>query len=97
MKTITYIDIESVHPSGFNPRKTFDETALNELAVSIKEKGVIQPIVVRLLETGGYEIVCGERRFRASKLAGLATIPAVIRKLTDDEAMDMAITYCQFA
>lgn len=92
MKTITYINIESVHPSGFNPRKTFDETALNELAVSIKEKGVIQPIVVRLLESGGYEIVCGERRFRASKLAGLATIPAVIRKLTDDEAMDMAIT-----
>lgn len=91
MKSITYIDLESIQPSSFNPRKTFDENAINELAASIKEKGVIQPIVVRL-KNAGYEIVCGERRFRASTVAGLKSIPAVIRKLTDDEAMDMAIT-----
>lgn len=91
MKSITYIDLKSIHISDFNPRKTIDETALKELAASIKEKGVIQPIVVRP-EAEGYGIVCGERRFRASIVAGQNTIPAIIRKLTDDEALDIAIS-----
>lgn len=91
MKSITYIDLKSIHLSDFNPRKTIDENALKELAASIQEKGVIQPIVVRH-EDEGYGIVCGERRFRASIIAGQKTIPAIIRKLTDDEALDLAIS-----
>lgn len=91
-KSITYIPVDKISFSAFNPRKTINETELKELATSIKEKGVIQPVVVRLLSENTYEIVCGERRLRASVLADQKTIPSIIRELSDDEAMDMAIT-----
>ena len=89
---IENIELKNIKPSGFNPRKTFSEEALNELAASIKEQGVLQPIVVRPKGKNKYEIVCGERRFRASEIAGLKEIPAIVRKLSDDQAMDIAIT-----
>lgn len=77
---------------GNNPRKGFDEKSIDELAASIKQHGVIQPIMVRPLNDHMYDIVCGERRWRAAKLAGLEEIPANIRELTDDEAFEIAIT-----
>ncbi|HWB62138.1 MAG TPA: ParB/RepB/Spo0J family partition protein [Chitinophagales bacterium] len=81
-----------------NPRKNFDEDSINELAQSIREKGVLQPIIVRLNgKPGKYELVCGERRYRASLLVkGLnktrTTIPAIVRELTDEEALELQIT-----
>ncbi len=76
-----------------NPRKAFDEDAINELTTSVKEKGVIQPILLRPGgKDGSYELVCGERRFRASQNAGIADIPAYIRELSDDEALELQIT-----
>ncbi|MFR9498014.1 MAG: ParB/RepB/Spo0J family partition protein [Rikenellaceae bacterium] len=90
-KGITNIDISAIKPNPNNPRKSFDEVALSELATSIKELGVLQPIIVRTLDSG-YQLVCGERRWRASQIAELTTIPAIVRTLTDEEAMDLAIT-----
>lgn len=89
---IIYLPVGRIQFTEFNPRKTIDETALNELAASIREHGVIQPIVARLLHGDVYEVVCGERRLRASILAHQDTIPAIVRELTDDQALDMAIT-----
>lgn len=90
------IDIQSIATNPNNPRKVFDSVALEELSASIIEKGVLQPIVVRPFsdaENGTeYQLVCGERRWRAAGMAGLFEIPAIIRDLTDDEAMDVAIT-----
>ncbi|MDN5403678.1 MAG: ParB/RepB/Spo0J family partition protein, partial [Lactococcus sp.] len=75
----------------YQPRIVFDEEKLQELSQSIKENGVLQPIIVRKSSIIGYEILAGERRFRASQLAGLTEIPAIIRYLTDDEMMTLAI------
>ena len=80
------IDVDSVRPNPKQPRSVFDEDALAELTFSIKEIGLLQPIVVRPLDEGGYELIAGERRLRASKNAGLGTIPAIIRT-TDDADM----------
>lgn len=80
-------------PSPNNPRVfPADDPTLDALAASIREQGVMQPVVVRELEHGRFELVCGERRFRASKIAGLKTIPAVARKLSDIEALALTIT-----
>ncbi|MGH7234631.1 MAG: ParB/RepB/Spo0J family partition protein, partial [Candidatus Saccharimonadales bacterium] len=73
------------------PRKHFDEGGLNELARSIKEHGVIQPIVVAPLKSGRYMLIAGERRLRASKLAGEKTIPAIIRSIKELERLEMAM------
>lgn len=89
---IENIELKNIKPSGFNPRKTFSEESLNELAASIKEQGILQPIVVRPKGKTKFEIVCGERRYRASLIAGVDTIPVIIRELSDDQAMDIAIT-----
>ena len=75
----------------YQPRIVFDESKLQELSDSIKENGVLQPIIVRKSPIIGYEILAGERRFRASQLAGLTKIPAIIRELSDDEMMTLAI------
>ncbi|MFN3651561.1 MAG: ParB/RepB/Spo0J family partition protein [Armatimonadota bacterium] len=83
---MTSLPLESVHPNPNQPRKFFDPSALEELAASIRERGVMEPIIVRPKD-GRYEIVAGERRYRASKLAGMETIPAIVRELTDEEAM----------
>ena len=74
------ISISEVRPNPYQPRKDFNEEALQELADSIREQGVFQPIIVRKSSIKGYELVAGERRLRASKLAGKETIPAIIRE-----------------
>lgn len=85
------IPINSIVIPGGQPRRYFDAKALEELAVSIKAHGVIQPVLVRPLSDGGYVLVAGERRYRASQLAGLVEIPAVIKELTDLEAMQLSL------
>ena len=85
------VDINSVLPNSKQPRTYFDEEALQELAASIKEVGVMQPPVVRELPDGRYELIMGERRLRASKLAGLKTIPVILRASTDNEMLREAL------
>lgn len=89
----TDLDITTVHPSADNHRKTFNDASLRELAESIREVGVLQAIAVRPHTAGGYEIIYGERRYRASLLAGAKTIKATIyNNITDDEAEDMSLS-----
>lgn len=83
--------ISEIEPNREQPRKDFDEKALAELSQSIMQFGVLQPILVRPLIDGGYQIVAGERRYRASRMAGLTEIPAVIRELSDNETMELAL------
>ncbi len=88
---IVEVDINSIEVNPFQPRTNFSEESLRELASSIKELGIIQPITVRKLEFNKYQLVSGERRFRASKLIGLQTIPAYIRIANDQETLEMAL------
>ena len=89
----TDLDITTVQPSTYNHRKTFNDASLQELAESIREVGILQAIAVRPHTTGGYEIIYGERRYRASLLAGAKTIKATIyNNITDDEAEDMSLS-----
>lgn len=88
---IVELDLSSIEVNPFQPRTSFNEDSLKELASSIKELGVIQPITVRKLDFGKYQLVSGERRFRASKLVGLETIPAYIRIANDQESLEMAL------
>lgn len=88
---IVEIDLTSIEVNPHQPRTHFNEDSLNELATSIKELGVIQPITVRKLGFDKYQLVSGERRFRASKLLGLQTIPAYIRIANDEESLMMAL------
>ena len=85
------IPLEEIRQNPFQPRKTVDEEALNELADSIRQSGVFQPIIVRESTIKGYEIIAGERRFRASKLAGKATVPAIIRAFDEERMMEVAV------
>ncbi|MBO5746672.1 MAG: ParB/RepB/Spo0J family partition protein [Clostridia bacterium] len=78
-------------PNRDQPRKVFDDAALRELADSISKHGLIQPILVRPMDDGSYSIVAGERRWRASRLAGLEKVPVVIKDMTDNEAMELAL------
>jgi ParB family chromosome partitioning protein len=84
------IDIDEIRSNPYQPRKTFDEEALNELAKSISEYGVIQPIIVKK-SIKGYELVAGERRTRAAKIAGLTKIPAIIKDFNDNDMMEIAL------
>jgi ParB family transcriptional regulator, chromosome partitioning protein len=85
------IDTERIIPNSHQPRKNFDEDALNELANSIREHGIVQPIVVRPLEDGFFQLIAGERRWRASQRAGLARLPAVVRDAAEDSALELAL------
>ena len=87
---IVEINLSELRANPYQPRKNFDEEALNELASSIKEHGVFQPIIVKK-SIKGYEIIAGERRFRASKLAGLETMPAIVKDFSDEEMMQIAL------
>ena len=87
---VVQLYLDDIIPNRFQPREIFDEKALKELAVSIKEHGVIQPIIVRKVN-GKYEIIAGERRYKASALAGLTKIPAIIRDLDDKESSKVAL------
>lgn len=88
---VVSIKISQIEPNRRQPRRSFDEEALQELAQSISEHGVLQPILVRPQIYGGYQIVAGERRYRASRIAGLTEIPAIVRELSDSETMQIAL------
>lgn len=88
---VRIVHIERIEPNPEQPRMVFEQEALDELAASIREHGVLQPILVRPRGPNTYQIVAGERRWRASKLAGLATIPALIEDIDDDTALEIAI------
>ena len=85
------LPLSEIEPNRDQPRKEFDEDALQELADSIAEHGVIQPLLVRPMAGGGYQLVAGERRWRASRIAGLTEVPVVIREMTDAEMMELAL------
>ena len=89
--TINEIPVNQIDANPNQPRREFDQTALQELADSITQIGIIQPITLRQMTTGRYQIIAGERRWRASQLAGLATIPAYIRTIADENVMEMAL------
>jgi len=89
-RTIQEIDIREVRSNPLQPRLNFDQDSLNELAESIKHHGVLQPILVRRV-TEGYEIITGERRFRAAKQAGLTTVPAMVEETGDQERLEIAL------
>ncbi|MDR0631965.1 MAG: ParB/RepB/Spo0J family partition protein [Holosporaceae bacterium] len=88
---IVKIDVNAIKPNPFQPRQTFDEEGLNSLAESIKRKGVFQPILVLKLSDGSYQLVAGERRLRASKIAGLEEIPAVVTEMSPKDQLEAAI------
>ncbi|MBE6259436.1 MAG: ParB/RepB/Spo0J family partition protein [Prevotella sp.] len=85
------VEISMIEPNPNQPRREFDEDALQELATSIRELGIIQPITIRKIDGAKYQIIAGERRWRASQLAGLTTIPAYIVTVEDQNAMEMAL------
>lgn len=85
------IEIDLIEPNNLQPRTKFDENKLNELALSIKENGVVQPILVRRITNGRYQIVAGERRWRAAQRAGLQQISAIIRDIADDKMLELAL------
>jgi len=85
------IDIDRILPNSHQPRKNFNEDGLNELADSIREHGVVQPIVVRALDDGFFQLIAGERRWRASQRAGLIRIPAVVREANEHAALEIAL------
>lgn len=91
MVSTSTLSINEIVPNKEQPRKTFDETALAELADSIRQHGVLQPLLVRPLANGGYQLVAGERRWRASRMAELKEVPVIIKELSDTEAMEIAI------
>jgi ParB family chromosome partitioning protein len=85
------LKVEQLQPGKYQPRSHMDEASLNELAASIKVQGIMQPILARELATGGYEIIAGERRWRAAQLAGLKQVPVLVRKVPDNAALAMAL------
>jgi len=90
-QAVSMISLDQILPNRYQPRTTFVETELEELAQSIKEHGVLQPIVIRRKGDGMYELIAGERRFRAAKIAGMTTIPALIRNSNDEKALAVAL------
>ena len=91
MAEMAEVDIKSITPNPLQPRREFDDEALSELAESIKQLGVIQPITLKRMEDGRYMIISGERRWRASQMAGLETLPAYIREVDDENLHAMAL------
>ncbi|HEY4788681.1 MAG TPA: ParB/RepB/Spo0J family partition protein [Bacteroidales bacterium] len=89
--SINEIDINLIEVNPFQPRKTFNDEAIDELASSIKELGIIQPITVRLLDNGRYQLITGERRYRASQKAGLTSMPAYVRTANDQAMLELAL------
>lgn len=85
------LPVEQIHADRANPRKDFDESALEELAESLRNQGVLQPVLVRKEPKGGYRLIAGERRWRAAQRAGLLEIPAIVREATDAEAYELAL------
>ena len=90
-ESLKNLDISQLQPGKYQPRTNMDQTALSELAESIKAQGVMQPILVRPITVDQYEIIAGERRWRAAQLAGLSQVPALIRKVADESALAMSL------
>lgn len=90
IEEVKELDLSDIRPNPYQPRKRFDDKSLRELSDSIKENGVFQPIIVRK-SVNGYEIIAGERRYRASKLAKKKTIPAIVRKFDESQMMEVAV------
>ena len=88
---INEIEVSLIHPNPSQPRTSFDAEALGELAASIRELGVIQPLSLRSMPDGSYQIIAGERRWRAAKMAGLLSVPAYVRTASDSEVTEMAL------
>ena len=88
---LRHIELGLITPSSYQPRQTFSAESLSELSESIRQQGLLQPILVRVRAQGGYELIAGERRWRAAKLAGLKKIPAIIREAADREASALAL------
>ena len=88
---ISDIEISRISPNPDQPRRTFDEESLEELAASIRELGVVQPLTLRLSDDGDYQIIAGERRWRAARIAGLESVPAYVRTVSDSEMTEMAL------
>lgn len=88
---ISEIELSRISPNPDQPRRTFDEASLEELAVSIRELGVVQPLTLRMSDDGNYQIIAGERRWRAAGIAGLQTVPAYVRTVSDSEMTEMAL------
>ena len=89
--TPSTLKLTEIEPNREQPRKDFDEKALSELADSIREHGVLQPLLVRPLKNGRYQLIAGERRWRASRMAGLTEVPVIVRDLDDQAAMELAL------
>lgn len=85
------LPIEQIRPNPNNPRQSFDDDDLRDLTSSVQEKGIIQPLLVRMLHEGAYELVAGERRWRAAQRAGLDTVPVVVRDVDEKESLEIAI------
>src|SRR6185436_6456648 len=90
-EVLASLAIDSLEPGRYQPRLRIDDEALGELAESIKAHGVVQPILVRPLAAGGYEIIAGERRWRAARMAGLSSVPALVRDVPDRSALAIAL------
>jgi len=88
---IEQIDLEKIRPNPNQPRKTFDENALKELSISVKNQGILQPILVEKIADDSYCIIAGERRYRAAKMAGLDKVPVIIKKLSDMQRMEISL------
>lgn len=88
---VRHIEVDRITPNPQQPRLAFNQETLDELAASVREHGVLQPILVRPLDDGAFQLIAGERRWRASKAAGLATIPALVEEIDDDTALEIAI------
>jgi ParB family chromosome partitioning protein len=88
---IVKIPVENIIPNRYQPRKKFNEETLKELAISIKENGIIQPVIVSNLGNGKYELIAGERRWKAAQLAGIPEIPAIIRDCSENERLEIAL------
>jgi len=90
-ETLRTLPVDAITPGPYQPRSIFDEGRLNELADSIREQGVIQPVIVRAVPEGGYELIAGERRWRAAQLAAVEDIPAIVREVSNEVAVAMAL------
>lgn len=90
-RNIKYVPIDSLRPNPFQPRRIFAEESLTDLSESIKEMGVIQPLIVRTASDGNYEIVAGERRWRAARMAQFKTVPVMVKELSDAESLEIAL------
>ena len=88
---ILELDIKSITPNEYQPRTLFNDAALNDLVASIKEKGVIQPVIARKISGNSYQLIAGERRWRAAKIAGLRAIPAIVKEAAPAEALELAL------